>query len=307
MSRSLATVLGLLAAACHGGVSVAAQRFDAAQAMRWVAYQVDAGPRVPGRPGHQAIQDWLARELRSRADSVEVQRFAYVTQPGESLHRAGDTLHLANILARFRPGDPNRVLYVTHWDTRPVAENDPDPANRSKPIPGANDGASGTALLLGVADALKQDPPAVGVDLLFVDGEDYGDFTTMKNVLIGSTYFAAHLPPGYHPLFAVLWDMIGGKDQVIYEESYSLQGAPEVVERVWSTADSLGLGRMFRPTDGGAITDDHVPLLKAGIRAIDVIGFQNYTQWHHTLEDTVDKVSEESLRGIGALALRLVH
>ncbi len=307
MSRSLATVLGLLAAACHGGVSVAAQRFDAAQAMRWVAYQVDAGPRVPGRPGHQAIQDWLARELRSRADSVEVQRFAYVTQPGDSLHRAGDTLHLANILARFRPGDPNRVLYVTHWDTRPVAENDPDPANRSKPIPGANDGASGTALLLEVADVLKQHPPATGVDLLFVDGEDYGDFDTMKAVLIGSTYFAAHLPPGYHPLFGVLWDMIGGKDQVIYQEGNSLDGAPEVVDRVWSTADSLGLGRMFRPTNGGYITDDHVPLLKAGIRTIDVIGFQNYAQWHHTLEDTLDKVSEETLRGIGGLALELLR
>jgi len=294
------------AAACASRQSVA-QRFDAAQTMRWVQYQVAAGPRVPGMPGHAAIQAWLERELRARADTVEVQAFTWVTQPGDSIHRAGDTLHLANILARFRPADPSRILYVTHWDTRPVAENDSNPANRSKPIPGANDGASGTALLLEVADVLKHAPPSVGVDLLFVDGEDYGDFTTGKDVLIGSSYFAKHQPAGYPPLFGVLWDMIGGRNQKIYEEGYSLQFAPEVVDRVWSTADSLHLGAMFRPVNGGYITDDHVPMLQAGIRIIDVIGFENYQQWHHTLEDTPDKVSEATLGDVGRLALRLLH
>ena len=294
------------AGACAGRPSVA-QRFDAAQAMRWMEYQVAAGPRVPGMPGHDSVEAWLVRELRRRADSVEVQAFTWVTEAGDSLHRAGDTLHLANLLARFRPADPNRILYITHWDTRPVAENDPNPANRSKPIPGANDGASGTALLLEVADALKRAPPSVGVDLLFVDGEDYGDFTNNKDVLIGATWFARHLPPGYRPLFGVLWDMIGGRDQKIYQESYSLQYAPEVVDRVWATADSLHLGAMFRPVDGGAITDDHVPLLQAGLRVIDVIGFENYRAWHHTLEDTPDKVSQTTLGDIGRLALALLH
>ena len=296
----------LLAAAgvsCHSRSSEARQRFDAAQAMRWVRYQVAAGPRVPGMPGHDTVQAWLVRELRSRADSVEVQAFTHVTAGGK-------TLHLANILARFRPSDPNRILYVTHWDTRPVAENDPDPAKRSTPIPGANDGASGTAMLLGVADALKQMPPTLGVDLLFVDGEDYGSFDpddSLKDVLIGSRYFADHLPPGYQPLFGVLWDMIGGRDQRIYEEGNSLAGAPEVVERVWRTAEDLGLGRMFSPLNGGYITDDHVPLLQKGIRAIDVIGFENYRQWHHTMQDTVDKVSEQTLGDIGRLALALLR
>jgi Peptidase family M28 len=301
-------MVGVVAAAAScGGRPSEAQRFDAAQAMRWVQYQVAAGPRVPGMPGHDSIEAWLVRELRRRADSVEVQAFTWVTQAGDSLHRAGDTLRLANILARFRPGDPSRILYVTHWDTRPVAENDPNPANRSKPIPGANDGASGTALLLEVADVLKHAPPSVGVDLLFVDGEDYGDFTNNKDVLIGSTWFARHLPPGYRPLFGVLWDMIGGRDQKIYQEDYSLQYAPEVVDRVWATADSLHLGGMFRPTDGGQIIDDHVPLIQAGLRVIDVIGFENYRAWHHTLEDTPDKVSQTTLGDIGRLALRLLH
>jgi len=295
------TAVAILGVACHGSLSEA-QRFDAVQAMGWVRYQVAAGPRVPGRPGHRLVAEWLVRELKLRADSVEVQAFTHVTA-------ARDTLALENIIARFRPADPNRILYVTHWDTRPVAENEADSTRRNQPIPGANDGASGTALLLGVADALKKAPPSVGVDLLFVDGEDYGSFEadSLKDVLIGARYFAKHLPAGYRPLFAVLWDMVGGRDQQIYEEGYSLERAPEVVERVWSAAEELHLGAMFRPVAIGGIIDDHVPLLEAGIRAIDVIGYENYRQWHHTLEDTPDKVSESSLADVGRLALALLH
>jgi len=301
MRRLVVAAAAVLGVACRGRMSEA-QRFDAAQAMSWVRYQVDAGPRVPGMPGHKTVAEWLVRELRARADSVEVQAFRHVTV-------GGDTLALENIIARFRPAEPNRILYLTHWDTRPVAENDPDSSKRDQPIPGANDGASGTAMLLEVADALKKAPPSVGVDLLFVDGEDYGSFESDsgKDVLIGSRYFAQHLSAGYKPLFAVLWDMIGGRDQVIYEEANSLDRAPEVVERVWSTAEDLHLGAMFRPTNGGYMTDDHVPLLEAGIRAIDVIGFENYRAWHHTLEDTIDKVSETSLGDVGRLALALLH
>jgi glutaminyl-peptide cyclotransferase len=300
--RRLAAVAAVALGGACGGRPSEAQRFDAAQAMSWVRFQVAAGPRVPGMPGHKLVADWLVKELRARADSVEVQAFTHVTV-------SGDTLRLQNILARFRPADPNRILYVTHWDTRPVAERDPDSTKRNQPIPGANDGASGTAMLLEVADALKQAPPGVGVDLLFVDGEDYGSFETdsMKDVLIGARYFAQHLPPGYHPLFAVLWDMVGGRDQLIYQEGYSLDRTPEVVERVWSTAEDLHLGAMFRPVNGGYIVDDHVPLLEAGIRAIDVIGYENYKTWHHTLEDTPDKMSETALGDVGRLALALLH
>jgi len=289
--------LALVAAvgvSCHSRSSEALQRFDAAQAMQWVQYQVAAGPRVPGRPGHTAIADWLERELRARADSVEIQAFTHVTTSGKKLE-------LRNIIARFRPSDPNRILYVTHWDTRPVADSDPDSAKRNLPIPGANDGASGTAMLLEVADALKKLPPTVGVDLLFVDGEDYGSFDeadSLKDVLIGARWFADHLPAGYQPLFAVLWDMIGGRNQKIYQE---------VVERVWRAAEDLGLQRMFSPLSEGSIIDDHVPLLEKGIRAIDVIGFENYREWHHTMQDTVDKVSPETLGEIGRLALALLH
>ena len=197
------------------------------------------------------------------------QRFDHVTVKG-------DTLHLRNILARIHPAAAQRVLYLTHWDTRPISDQAKDPAQRNLPMPGANDGASGVALFVGIGDALKKTPATVGVDLLFVDGEDYGDFGTMKDVLLGSTYFASHLPsPDYKPLYGVLWDMIGDKDLDIYQEPISMQRAPEVVSLVWNEARVARLLALLhhraRRTPG--VTDDHIPLLDAGIHTIDVIDF----------------------------------
>jgi Zn-dependent M28 family amino/carboxypeptidase len=174
------------------------------------------------------------------------------------------------------------------------------------PVPGANDGASGVALFIALGDVLKKTPPSVGVDLLFVDGEDYGDFSKNQDVLLGSTYFASNLPsPGYRPLFGVLWDMIGDRDLEIYQEGNSIQQAPEVVKRVWDQAADLGYGRYFIPQYRYTVTDDHIPLLKAGLRVIDVIDFQ-YPP-HHTPQDTFDKVSSESLQIAGDVATALVQ
>ena len=185
------------------------------------------------------------------------------------------------------------------------------------PIPGANDGASGVALLLAVSDALKKAPPGVGVDLLFVDGEDWGTFTPDVDVLIGSTYFAEHLPSaGYRPLFGVLWDMIGDADLNIYQEVNSAQAAPEVVQKVWGLAKDMGYEKYFIPEAKEPITDDHVPLIKAGLRVIDVIdidyGPRNAsgvvtTSYHHTLEDTIDKVSAKSMKIVGDVAVALLR
>jgi glutaminyl-peptide cyclotransferase len=173
-------------------------------------------------------------------------------------------------------------------------------------VPGANDGASGVAVLLEVADQLKRTPPTVGVDLLFVDGEDYGSFEgDFPDNLLGSRYFAAHLPVGYRPLYAVLLDMVGDRDQAFPQEGYSLERAPEIVDRVWMAAEELGLGRVFRPVRGMAIQDDHLPLLDAGIHAIDIIDF-DYPPWH-TTADTPDKVSATALANVGRVVLYLVR
>jgi Zn-dependent M28 family amino/carboxypeptidase len=161
------------------------------------------------------------------------------------------------------------------------------------------------AVLLGVADVLKVRPAVFGVDLLFVDGEDYGDFTDTTETLIGSRHFAANLPPGYQPLFAVLFDMVGDRDLEIYQEGNSAAFAPEVVQRVWRTAENLGYGRLFVPSVRHTLTDDHLSLQKVGIRAIDVVDF-DYPYWH-TPEDTVDKVSMASLQVVGDVALALLR
>ncbi|MGH7751919.1 MAG: M28 family peptidase, partial [Gemmatimonadales bacterium] len=170
---------------------------------------------------------------------------------------------------------------------------------------GANDGASGVAVLLGVADALKATPPAVGVDLLFVDGEDYGDFADSTESLMGAWRFVARRPAGYQPLYAVVFDMVGDRNLEIFQEAYSVQGAPEVVERVWRTAEDIGHGRVFRREVRHTLTDDHIPLQRVGLRAIDVIDF-DYPYWH-TTEDTVDKVSARSLQIVGEVAVALVR
>src|SRR2546426_12385264 len=169
---------------------------------------------IPGTPGHERAGDWILTQLRADADAVVIQAFTHVT-------RRGDVLHLRNFLARFRPALPERVLFLAHWDTRPHADQSANLGAQRLPVPGANDGASGVAVLLGVAGLLKAKPPAVGVYLLFVDGEDYGDFADSSDVLIGSRYFAAHQPAGYPPLYAVLFDMVGDKSLEIYYEGNS--------------------------------------------------------------------------------------
>jgi len=297
----------LLFGACERSASKPTTPFDGETARGYVKAQLDFGARVPGTEAARKTGDWIVAQMRTRADTVIEQRWTHVTAKG-------DTLPLRNIFARFRPQASTRILYVTHWDSRPVSDQAEDPAKRSLPVPGANDGASGVGLFIALGDVLKKTPPTVGVDLLFVDGEDYGTFGPPDvDVLIGSTYFAEHLPAGYQPIFGVLFDMIGDADLSIPQESNSVTRAPEVVSRVWDTAAKLGYQRYFPPTVGYAVTDDHIPLLDKGLRVIDVIdldylgppgsGKPNY---HHTPEDTLDKVSAQSLKVVGDVAYSLI-
>jgi Zn-dependent M28 family amino/carboxypeptidase len=197
-------------------------------------------------------------------------------------------------------------LYVTHWDSRPVADKSSTDSLRKLPTPGANDGGSGVGLFLALGDVLKQTPPGLGVDLLFVDGEDYGTFTPDVDVLIGSTYFANNLPSAnYQVLFGIVFDMIGEVDLRIEQEGHSVNKAPEVVERVWRAAADMGYGNIFVPSAIYEITDDHVPLLNKGLRVIDVIDLDY--RYHHTVDDTIDKVSATSLKAVGDVAWKLIQ
>jgi hypothetical protein len=292
-------VVAAAAAACAGTRTTTA--FDGEAALRYVQEQVAFGPRVPNTQGHRRTGDWIEAHLRRTADSVEVQAWDHVT-------REGDTLRLRNFIGRFRPEATERVLLLAHWDTRPRADKEANLGAQQQPIPGANDGGSGVAVLLGVADVLAATPPALGVDLLFVDGEDWGSDFSGPDALIGSRYYAQRLPRDRHPLFAVLFDMVGDADLQLYPEANSVAGAPEVVNRVWETARDLGYGDVFRTDRQTSATDDHIPLLEAGVRAIDVIDFDygpNQAYWH-TLQDTPDKLSARSLKIVGDVAVTLV-
>lgn len=289
----------VLLVACAQAEPRATTPFDGEKALAYARAQIEFGPRIPGTEAHRQAGDWIVARMRERADTVIEQTWTHKTADGKDLP-------LRNILARYRPSAAERVLFVTHWDTRPRADSDPDLAKRTQPFAGANDGASGVGLFVALGDLLKNTPPAVGVDLLFVDGEDYGNFDTNQDVLIGSRYFAEHLPDAnYTVLYGVLWDMIGDADLQIPQEVYSLERAPEVVSRVWETAARLGYSRIFLPTPRDAVIDDHIPLLDKGLRIIDVIDLQ-YPP-HHTTQDTIDKISARSLKIVGDVAYLLVR
>jgi glutaminyl-peptide cyclotransferase len=296
-------LISLLCLAC-GARSEEATRspmptgFSGSAAYEHARAQLAFGPRVPGSEGWRRAGQWLEDQLRAQADTLVVQQWQHTLS-------SGARLPMRNILARFRPELRDRVLYVAHWDTRPVSDEAQDPSARATPVPGANDNASGVGLLLALAEVLKRNAPPIGVDLLLVDGEDYGDFDSMRDVLIGSTYFAAHPPDtAYRPIFGVVWDMIGDRDLRITQEINSLNSAPEVVARVWNLAADRGLADVFVPEPGQAINDDHVPLLRAGWRVIDVIDFE-YPH-HHKPSDTIDKISVESLQKVGDVATALI-
>jgi glutaminyl-peptide cyclotransferase len=289
----------LVLAACRKAPPPPPREFDGQSAFGYLQAQVAFGPRIPNTKPHEQTAAWLDSLLRARADTLIVQRWPHTTAKG-------DTLRLTNFIARFNPAAASRVLYLAHWDTRPHADG-PNSKDKTAPVPGANDGASGVAVLLGVADALKRHAPAIGVDLLFVDGEDYGDFGAegQNDVLIGSRYYVQHPPPGAAPAFAVLWDLVADRNLNIKKEGNSLTGAPDVVDQVWAMARRLGYQRYFLDEAGVTLIDDHVQLQNAGIKAIDVVDF-DYPAWH-TPEDTIDKVSAASVQIVGDVAVAVLR
>lgn len=270
------------------GSAAGVPAFDRANAWRHLEAQLAFGPRPVGTPAHDQLKDYLATELRRDSADVQLQQW---TDPTIQLP-------LANLIARFPGKGSGSLMLCAHWDTRPTADQDPDPANRSKPIPGADDGASETAVLLELARVLKDNPPPVTVWLVFLDGEDYGP--GLDRMFIGSRYLAKHQPAGT-PRKAVLLDMIGDADLRVPKEQNSLQRAPAVIDEVWAAARRAGHEAEFPDQGGDTIYDDHLPLLDAGIACIDLIDF-DYAPWH-TLADTADKCSPRSLGVIGETML----
>lgn len=292
----------IILASSYSAIGQEIPAFDEENSFQYLLAQVAFGPRNPGSEGHQNCRNYLVNELKKFTSRVNEQAFLHY----DGL--TGRTLTLTNIIAQFNPGTEPRILLSAHWDTRPRADRDPDPANRNRPILGANDGASGVAVLLEVARQLSLNPPPIGVDIVFFDGEDYGREGYSDEYFLGSRYFVKNNQT-FFPRYAILLDMVGDKNLKIPIEGNSWQFAPDVVHKVWKQAEMSGKNQFINTVDG-FINDDHVILNQGGIPAIDIIDFaypdESHRYWH-TLQDTPDKCSPQSLGVVGEVLLALIY
>lgn len=295
--NTLLFTLCCLSLLLDGCASSPSPQFDGQRAFADLLDQCRLGPRNPGSEGHRKARKYFLDKLSQQTNFVKVQDFVH------SDREKGTELKLSNIIASFHPDKARRVLLCAHWDTRPFADHDPDTALRAEPILGANDGASGVAVLLEIARVLSRNEPLRGVDIVLFDGEDGGGEGDLEGFCLGSKHFAEN-KGSYQPEFGILVDMIGDKELTLYKEAYSARYAKELNDSVWSAASQLGL-LCFKDSVKYAIYDDHVPLLAAGIRVIDLIDF-DYPYWH-TTSDTPDKCSPESLQKIGDLLVHVLY
>lgn len=263
--------------------------FNEDEAWKHLLKQVSFGPRVPGTPGHDKCRDYIVDQMKITCDAVRLQEFTH------KWSSTGQYKTMWNIIGTQNWKDAKvRVLLMAHWDTRPTADMEEDPVKAAKPIPGANDGASGVAVLLELARALRMQKNDVGVMYLMTDGEDLGP--SLDEMFLGAKAFSKYLPE-QRPDYGILIDMIGDKDLQIPMEPNSDLYAREVLRSFYSFARDAGMSKTFPAQFGPEIADDHLALNEVKIPTIDLIDF-DYAPWH-TLGDTVDKCSAESLRKVG--------
>ena len=281
----------------------AVPNFDKGNAFRYLVEQCEFGPRNPGSNGYKQCLDYLQNTLSGFADTVLLQSFVLDDLVNEKSY------DLTNIIARFKVGDPQQLLIGAHWDTRPWADEDPDTEKRNDPIIGANDGASGVAVILELARILNASPPPIGITLVLFDGEDMGRSGTPKSYAQGSLAFAKDLPIE-KPDEAIILDMIGDAELHIPIERFSYQQNRQLVKKLWGLAKVLSLDA-FESRIEYSIYDDHVPLwAEAKIPAVDIIDFNypnSYTNYWHTTQDLPEHCSAESLGQVGTLLVHYIY
>ena len=279
---------------------------DGERAFQHIEAQMLFGPRIPGSEGHQACRDYLVAQLRMTADQVAIHEFDYVDKKDTSKVYNGQ-----NIVASFNvEATHKRVMLGAHWDTRAIADQDPFPENRTKPVPGANDGGSGVAVLLEVARVLSERPLDFGVDIILFDLEDIGDDDfinspeTLNAFAVGSHHFVLEHPT-YRPTFGMIVDIVGDKNLRLPKEGSSYQSARSLVDRVWATAAKIGADA-FVDEVGQVVYDDHAAFLTLGIPVINIVQWP-FPEYWHTIEDTPDKCSPESLKQVGDVLLAVLY
>jgi hypothetical protein len=300
--------------------AVQAPTFNADSAYACVKAQTDMGPRTPQSAAHAQCQAWMVAKLRAAGADTVIEQRATVTD------YYGKKLPINNIFAQYNRAAKKRILLLAHYDTRPWADEDADASKHSTPIDGANDGASGVGVLIEIARTLgSNNMPAVGVDILMVDAEDSGisapddasDDEQAKAELswcLGTQYFVQHMPynAANAPSQAILLDMVGGKDAVFKHEYFSYQAARSVAQKVWQTAADAGYASRFVDTIGGAVTDDHLHIIGAGIPAIDIIEIGHpqtgtFNPTWHTTADTIDNIDANTLMAVGQTLINYIY
>ncbi|MDE0587026.1 MAG: M28 family peptidase [Candidatus Marinimicrobia bacterium] len=277
--------------------------FNGNAAFTHLVAQCDFGPRNPGSVGHQKALDYFLNVLTTLADTVSTQSFT------EIMPRSKQKVEMHNIIAQFNPKAKKQIMISAHWDTRPWGDRSLSIMRKDQPILGANDGASGVAILLELAKVLHDNPQKIGVNLVLFDAEDFGSSGDSWSYCKGSQYFAKNLPITL-PEYAINLDMVGDANLEIYIERISYKQNPSLVLDLWGLAEELKLSG-FKKMAYHSIFDDHVPLYElAGIPAVDIIDFDypdEKTNYHHTYNDIVENCSPESLRQVGTLMVHHIY
>jgi glutaminyl-peptide cyclotransferase len=293
---------------------VQAPEFNSDTAYALIAKQVAFGPRVPNTSAHYATGEWIIKKLREYGAEVQVQNFQMRAYDGKMLN-------LRNIIASYNPNVANRVLLAAHWDTRPFA--DKDDANPKTPSDGANDGASGVGVLLEIARTIHEakQNPEIGVDMIFFDGEDYGQPDNSElpyqdnSWCLGSQYWSKNKHnPNYRANYGILLDMVGAEGAKFAREGTSMQYAKEIVNKVWKAGNRIGYSDYFKYVNAPAITDDHSYVNAWGnIRMIDIIEYNMnnpndyFGPYHHRHSDNMDVISKNTLKAVGQTVLHVLY
>lgn len=295
-------------------VTVAVPSFNADTAYYFIQRQMDFGPRVPNTEAHDRCEAYLSSTLKGYTPNVIIQR-------GKVRAYNGTVLNMENIMASFNPDMKTRIFLAAHWDSRPFADHDPDPARRMLPVPAANDGASGVGVLLEVARQLNRQSPPVGVDIVLLDVEDYGPPEDERSQDsdeewgLGAQYWAGnpHVP-GYRARYGILLDMVGAADARFPEEYFSNYYAPDIVNKVWTIARDLGYQHYFVTDEGAMINDDHYFINTImHVPTIDIIDLRPtssngtfFEQWH-TTHDDMSIIDKSTLKVVGQVVLTVIY
>jgi glutaminyl-peptide cyclotransferase len=297
---SLVGALFAIISCSSSSTKIAAPSFRGERSFEYLKRQVAFGPRVPGSPASANCRQYLADFFLSLGSRIDTMVFIHEDK------LSGKNIIMVNLIAHFYgidSGNGDNILLAAHYDSRPRADYDRDLSRRNLPIDGANDGASGVAVLLELGNLLAQVKPRVNIDLAFLDGEDWGESGNLNEYFLGAREMVRRNIKG-HYRFALIIDMIGDKDLQIFREEYSEKYYPEISNMVWKTAAQLG-EKAFIDSVGYAIQDDHLSFMTIDLPSAVIIDF-NYPSWH-TSADTPDKCSPESLGAVGRVLTQLLY